>query len=564
MRDRFVFAAAQPSQSADDIKLFELMIKLYRPSTMMKPDAYMLQRYYKICESIRQQVIKCDRGQCAPNLNDTVIVQPVLVGQASWPECVTISLPFEARNIKNAFEENGLKFKSEYAEENSYYVTYYYDPLELDLKEIEKIVKIVEAEIVDELDLKAIEEIVKIVEIVDYTQVWTWEKLFEVFEKKTNKFKDEIYDLFIAFINATLYQLRELVDWYDQETYSGHSPEEPTHTPEARNVNHNEAVLRSVKKDNGMDYRRKLCILLDVLALKPKSELLQAKKKVYPHVCSLFNDKLFVTQQQGTDFVAAAYEYCKNNGKLKDFTKKVEAVQAIFENCENAAETDIDQIQENHLKVRNLQEHFLLRLENYMDVVAWELRRRYDVSSNPRLLELCEWFPEAFLAKNERNAVLYASPNYGCIVLANLTLDFNPKQRINSAILNYKIEDRSIQKGIKKDIEKGCHLFFQITDRYSYKDPLKDSFNFEIKQEHEGDPGRALTNNQSKVLLFGQEVTLTVIRSSSETFLYALTFNDFLEPAPPPQEVTRQMEKLKLLPRRAASESEMNSLRRRL
>ena len=57
MRDRLFFAAAQPSQSADDIKLFELMIKLYRPSTMMKPDAYMLQRYYKICESIRQQVI---------------------------------------------------------------------------------------------------------------------------------------------------------------------------------------------------------------------------------------------------------------------------------------------------------------------------------------------------------------------------------------------------------------------------------------------------------------------------------------------------------------------------
>ena len=76
-----------------------------------------------------------------------------------------------------------------------------------------------------------------------------------------------------------------------------------------------------------MDYRHQVVYFIDVLALKPKSQLLQAKKKVYPHVCSLFNDKLFVTQQQGTDFVAAAYEYCKNNGKLKDFTKKVEAVQ---------------------------------------------------------------------------------------------------------------------------------------------------------------------------------------------------------------------------------------------
>ena len=109
---------------------------------------------------------------------------------------------------------------------------------------------------------------------------------------------------------------------------------------------------------------------------------------------------------------------------------------------------------------------------------------------------------EAFLAKNE-NAVLYASPNYGCIVLANLTLDFNPKQRINSAILNYKIEDRSIL-GIKKDIEKGAIFSFKSLIGI-LKDPLKDSFNFEIKQEHEGDPGRALTNNQSKVLLFGQE-----------------------------------------------------------
>jgi hypothetical protein len=632
----------------------------------------------------------------APSLEDTVIapvVQQEMDGNYTvkrWPECVTISFPKKKRETaKDLLIHESLEFQSEYIEGQRIFFTYLYDPLKLNLEEIENFVnQFVGAQ------------------IADYTLVWTWAELFEFFGKDTTKFKAEVFTLFDTFVNLSLNNLKELVDWYEKETtYSAPSPEPHQYSPNARNATHNDAVLRIVKKDKNMDYRRKLCILLDVLALKasdseaqkraervasielktcanatygpetafvmyasatradvlfkvaeasylqlrlktatkaknlngykfrnvlgyagmlvvcwavdlkkawvfdgtwlderkqrdlnfaPGSEThalkdakaltmdqliaylhdhthakhlrlttedaalneaqasesreralaseREARKKVYPHVCSLFNDVLFV-KQQGTDFVTAAHEYCEKSGKLKDFIEMVRAVKIIFDKCTDAEGTDIDMIKETHLKERDLGVNFFLRLGNYMDVVGSELRLRYDVSSNPQLLELREWFPLHFLAKNERDFVLYASPEYiGGIALAKLTLDLRQK----SATLSFKIEHQSIQEGIKEHIKLGLNIFPRIRNRYSDKNPLEYLFDFQIKKEHDGDPVKALTNNQSEVPLFGQEVKLTVTALSKVTFHYALAFEDFLEQTPAPQqEITYEMGNLK-------------------
>ena len=526
MRDTFVFAVRNhfvfgvgerggTSAGTTHTEVFERIRQLYHPETTRKPDIYMLDRYYLICEAIRMEYQYCEQPKYSCDPNKTVL---------PLSERFTMSFPHVSETVLKYHllydiplrYDKPFIFNSEYIQGQKVYITYSYSSEDASLEDIKDIV----------------EDVAEGAELTDYTLRWTFQDLFEHFglnlqSQNKTEIQENLYQLLLKIKDFDLYTLRETVHWYNQEVHQK--------TEVKRTLRPEYALrLQSVKKAHDMDYRHKLCIFLHVLTKKAENINLEREARIYSQVCLLFGDTLFAKLDEGMDFVAAAYEYCEKGGKLSSFNEILKAFRMIFEQCDADGANMYDFIRANEQALSDkdgLEKVLRTQLLAYMDLVASKLRIRY-VSSNPRLLELRERFPLQFLAKNERNGVLYASPSYHrSIVLAKLTLDLSKK----SATLSFKIEDQSIQEGVKEHIKEGLTILPQIRNRYSDKNPLEYLFDFQIKEEHDGNPKSALTNNQSKVPLFGEEVQLTVTPLSINTFHYALEFDDFLEETPAPE-----------------------------
>lgn len=504
----FVFGTQTSSGGEGTTTLFQLLCKLYHPKTTMPPDSYMLERYYQICQSIKQeQKASRDHGY-------TLDPHQLVLRNFRKSERITIRLPLE-----NADKEDLLKLLDRFLPNGLYR---------------EGITEDTVSYLCDHADLMRIEEALDTLmgyRITGRTRAWTWEDLFEAFgfEFTLPEIQKNLHKLLERISNETLDHLREQVDAYIRG-YEGSAPvNRDPQTPERR-ADHE--PLEVIKKNKGMDYRDKLCIFLDVLTRQAQNGGLEAKT-VYAPVCLLFRDTRFPKLKQGKDFVTAAYEYYTYGGDLNDFTQIVTAYNRISNRCRNRKGLNMNEI----ISDNSDHKKFLpLRLQGFIDAVALQFQKRFDVSYNYKLLDLSVTFPNEFLAASQigRQAFLYASLDSDYIVLATLTLS----QQGDGYDATLSLKMQGIEKAIMDDIQQ----VFSIDNLVRSPQKSSSSFTCRMSAEHDDLEPALTAPRESRVPLFQERFVVNVVPKKDTgdgTFDYVVTFDKFLKSVKPTDTTAR-------------------------